>query len=118
MCLSVFTDNHETTRRRCIGRKHKTTTVANVESSENPLQDSVAEFCTYICTEPYRDGKAGTTIMVYLAGVLGIAQDGKSFERPKNYTSKLSAILHSARLCLLEATFPRFPYVSLSSMID
>lgn len=73
MCLSVYTDNYETTRRRCVSRKHKTTTAANVESPENPLQDSVAEFCAYICTEPYRDGKAGTTIMVYLAGVLGIA---------------------------------------------
>jgi hypothetical protein len=112
-CPSVYTDNDEITGRCCIGRRQQTTTAVNVALSESLLQDSVAKFCTYICTEPYRDGKAGTTIMVYLAGVLGIAQDGVSFERPKNYTSKLSAILHSARLCLLEATLPRFPHVSL-----
>jgi hypothetical protein len=109
----VYTDNQEMMARRCVNRRHQYTTAVNVEPCESLLQDSVAEFCTYICTEPYRDGKAGTTIMVYLAGVLGITPDGVSFKRPKNYTSKLPAIVHSARLRLLKATLPRLPHKSL-----
>lgn len=109
----MYTDDEEVPERRCGGRRQQTTKAVDVEPSASLLQDSVAKLCTYICTEPYRDGKAGSTIMVYLAGVLGIAQDGVSFEHPKNYTSKLSAILHSARLCLLEASLPRSPHASL-----
>jgi hypothetical protein len=108
-------DSHESgkTRRQHGGYRRKVVSTANDEAPDNIFQDYVAEFCAHICTEPYHDGKAGTTIMVFLAGVLGIAQDGMSYERPKIYTSKLSAILHSARLCLLEATLPRLPHVNL-----
>lgn len=52
-------------------------------------------------------------MIVYFAGVLGISQDGSTFERPSNYTPKLSALIHVARLCLLEATLPRFGYPRL-----
>jgi hypothetical protein len=48
--------------------------------------------------------------MVYFAGVLGISRDGTTFERPSNYTLKFSALVHMARLCVLEATLPRFSY--------
>jgi len=51
--------------------------------------------------------------MVYLAGILGNSKDGTTFERPSNYTPNLSALVHCARLCLLEATLPRFAYPSL-----
>lgn len=79
----------------------------------DPIITSVARFCAFVCTEPFHDSKSSDTIMVYFAGVLGIVQDGLSFERPRNYTSKLSAMIHSARLCLLEATLPRFPHPCL-----
>lgn len=72
--------------------------------------DAVARFSAFLCTEPFRDGASASTVMVYFAGVLGISQDGSTFERPSNYTSKLSALVHSARLCLLEATLPRFAH--------
>jgi hypothetical protein len=77
------------------------------------LLESVAEFCTYLCKESFHDGKSSSTVMVYFAGILGISKDGTTFERPSNYTSKLSALVHCARLCLLEATLPRFEYPSL-----
>jgi hypothetical protein len=112
-CRRLYTDNDEMTGRHCVGRRQQTTTAVNVEPSESLLQDSVAKLCTYICTKPYRDGKAGTTVMVYLAGVLRTALNGVSFEHPKNYTYKLSAILHSARLCLLEATLPQYAHATL-----
>lgn len=108
-----YIEGEEVTMEPRVSRRYRAAAVANEEMLAESFQDSVAELCAYICTEPYRDGKSGTTIMVYLAGVLGISQDDMSFERPKNYTSKLSAILHSARLCLLEATLPRVPHASL-----
>jgi hypothetical protein len=77
------------------------------------LLDAVAQFCVFLCTQPYHDGKSASTVMVYFAGVLGISPDGTTFERPSNYTPKLSALVHIARLCLLEATLPRFSYPRL-----
>jgi hypothetical protein len=113
LCRIANPYNSGTTRGQHGGRRHRVTSPANAEAPDSLFQDCVAEFCAYICTEPYRDGRAGTTIMVFIAGVLGIAQDGMSFERPKNYTSEISALLHSARLCMLEATLPWLPHANL-----
>jgi hypothetical protein len=96
------------------GRGTVTTSSAAIPPPTDILLDSVAGLCAFICKEPFHDGKSATTIMVYFAGVLGARQDGVTFERPRNYTSKLSAIVHSARLCLLEATLPRFPHSNLN----
>jgi hypothetical protein len=76
----------------------------------DPASDAIARFSVFLCTESFRDGASASTVMVYFAGVLGISQDGSTFERPSNYTSKLSALVHCARLCLLEATLPRFAH--------
>jgi len=96
------------------GRRTVTTSSAAIPPPNDILLDSVAGLCAFICKEPFHDGKSATTIMVYFAGVLGTGQDGVTFERPRNYTSKLSAIVHSARLCLLEATLPRIPHSNLN----
>jgi len=80
---------------------------------DDRLLDGMAQFCVFLCTEPYHDGKSASTVMVYFAGVLGISPDGTTVERPSNYTPKLSALVHIARLCLLEATLPRFSYPRL-----
>jgi hypothetical protein len=89
--------------------------LASAKSADfDPLLTRAACFCAFLCMEPFHDGKSGTTIMVYFAGVLAIGQDGITFERPGNYTSKLSALIHSARLCMLEATLPRFPHPDIS----
>lgn len=86
---------------------------AGQSETEDRLLDAVAQFCVFLCTEPYRDGKSASTVMVYFAGILGISPDGTTFERHSNYTPKLSALVHVATLCLLEATLPRFGYPSL-----
>jgi hypothetical protein len=80
---------------------------------DDRLLDAIAQFCVFLCSQPYRDGKSASTVMVYFAGVLGISRDGTTFERPSNYTPKLSAFVHMARLCALEVTLPRFPYPRL-----
>jgi hypothetical protein len=82
-------------------------------TSDDRLLGAIAQFCVFLCSQPYRDGKSAPTVMVYFAGVLGVSRDGTAFERPSNYTQKLSAFVHMARLCVLEATLPRFPYPRL-----
>jgi hypothetical protein len=82
-------------------------------TSDDRLLDAIAQFCVFLCSQPYRDGKSASTVMVYFAGVLGISRDGTTFERPSNYTPKLSALVDMARLYVLEATLPRFPYPRL-----
>lgn len=77
------------------------------------LLDAIAKFCVFLCSQPYRDGKSASTVMVYFAVVLGISRDGTTFERPSNCTPKLSAFVHMARLCVFEITLPRFPYPRL-----
>jgi hypothetical protein len=97
----------------CEAPGEKIADLADRNGVDDRLLDAVARFCVFLCTEPYRDGKSASTVMVYFAGVLGISQDGTTFERPKNYTSKLSELVHVARLCLLEAKLPRFSYPRL-----
>lgn len=89
----------------CAGQKRVT---GQSVTGDDEILDAVARFCVFLCTEAYRDGKSASTVLVYFAGVLGISADGTTFERPSNYTPKLSALIHVARLCLLEATLPRF----------
>jgi hypothetical protein len=81
---------------------------------DDRLFDAVAKFCAFVCIESFYDSRLATTIIVYFAGVLGIGRDGVTYERPRNYTSKLSAVIHCARLCLLEATLPQFPHWNLN----
>jgi hypothetical protein len=50
----------------------------------NLLLHSVAEFCTFPCKEPFRNGRSSSTVMVYFAGITGISKDGTTFERPSN----------------------------------
>jgi hypothetical protein len=95
------------------GRNVGTSTSPTEHIADNSLLEAVARFCKFLRIEPYRDGNAASTVIVYFAGVLGIVRDGSTFERPSNYTPKLSALIHSARLCLLEATLPRFAYPRL-----
>lgn len=97
----------------CESLSQRLEDLAKQDGDEDRLLDAVARFCVFLCTETYRDGKSASTVMVYFAGVLGISQDGTTFERPSNYTPKLSAVVHVTRLCLLEATLPRFSYPRL-----
>jgi hypothetical protein len=70
----------------------------NENTSDDRLLDAIAKFCVFLCPQPYRDGKSASTVMVYFAGVLGISRDRTTFERPSDYTPKLSAFVHMARL--------------------
>jgi hypothetical protein len=105
---SVESDNDGAMSQPRSASRTVKTFCAAIPPPDDHLMDCIATFCAFICMEPFHDGRSATTIMVYFAGVLGTRQDGVTFERPRNYTSKLSAIVHSARLCLLEATLPRF----------
>lgn len=82
-------------------------------SSDDILGDAVAEFSYFLCTEDFADGLASSTAVVYFSGILGFSPDGYTFERPRNYTPKLSALIHCIRLCMLERCLPRFAHPSI-----
>lgn len=105
-----FVDDEDTTCQPHVTRRPSSANSKASFAGDDPLMSCVARFCAFLCMEPFHDGKSSTTIVVYFAGVLAIGQDGITFERPGNYTPKLSALIHSARLCMLEATLPRFPH--------
>ncbi|KAH8690377.1 hypothetical protein GQ44DRAFT_599121, partial [Phaeosphaeriaceae sp. PMI808] len=72
--------------------------------------DLLFRFVKFLSTEEYEDGKPSSTLLIYVSGILGISQDGSTFERAKNYTSKLSAMIYCVRMIILEATLPRFAH--------
>lgn len=66
----------------------------------------------FLCQEPYVDADASSTLLVYFSGILGFSASGLTFERPRNYIPKLSGLIYCMRLCMLEATLPRFKPLS------
>jgi hypothetical protein len=112
--LCADLSNGGNVRQPRIERRTGSVSYMDTQFPDDRLFDAVAKFCAFVCTESFHDGRSATTIIVYFAGVLGIGRDGVTYERPRNYTSKLSAVIHCARLCLLEATLPRFPHRNLN----
>jgi hypothetical protein len=82
-------------------------------NSDDLLGNAVAEFSCFLCTEDFADGLANSTGIVHFSGILGFSPDGYIFERPRNYTPKLSALIHCIRLCMLERCRPRFAHPSI-----
>jgi hypothetical protein len=80
---------------------------------EQKLADLVGQLSIQLCKESFVDGRPSSTILVYFSGVLGFSADPSTFERPRNYTSKLSGLIYCARLCFLEAALPRFAHDSV-----
>ncbi|KAL8911339.1 MAG: hypothetical protein Q9171_003466 [Xanthocarpia ochracea] len=77
---------------------------------EEELADLIGRLSVFFCTEEFTDSRSSSTIIVYFSGVLGFSPSGTTFKRPRNYTPKLSALIYCIRLCLLEASLPRFTY--------
>jgi hypothetical protein len=77
---------------------------------EGTLEDLMLRFGYFLVTEEYEDGRSSSTLLVYFSGILGISIDGSTFERPSNYTSKLSALIYCSRLLIIESTLPRFAH--------
>ncbi|KAL2196647.1 hypothetical protein P885DRAFT_77767 [Corynascus similis CBS 632.67] len=67
----------------------------------------------FLVTEPFQDGQADSTLLVYFSGVARISVDRSWFERASQYTPKLLALIYCARLILLETTLPRFAHHSI-----
>ncbi|KAL2192243.1 hypothetical protein P885DRAFT_5969, partial [Corynascus similis CBS 632.67] len=76
-------------------------------------QDTLLQLASFLVTEPFQDGQADSTLLVYFSGVARISVDGSWFERASQYTPKLSALIYCARLILLETTLLRFAYHSI-----
>ena len=58
------------------------------------LEDLMLRFGYFLVTKEYKDGRSSLTLLVYFSGVLGMLIDGLTFERPSNYTTKLSALIY------------------------
>jgi len=80
---------------------------------EEQFTDAIAKLSAFLCTEEYQDSRSSSTILVYFSGILGFSSSGSTFERPQNYTPKLSALIYSVRLCLLELALPRFGHPTI-----
>ena len=80
---------------------------------EEELADLTGSLSKFLCTEEFVDGRSSSTIIVFYSGILGFTSARLGFERARTYTSKLSALIYCIRLCLLEATLPRFAHSSI-----
>ncbi|KAK4243229.1 hypothetical protein C7999DRAFT_44916 [Corynascus novoguineensis] len=61
-------------------------------------QDALLQLASFLVTEPFQDGQADSTLLVYFSGVAGL---------------NLSALIYCVRLILLETTLLRFAYHSI-----
>jgi hypothetical protein len=97
--------------RRVWGHSHQPDASATMAEK---MADIIGKLSFYMCCEEFIDGQSSTTMLVYFCGVLGISSDGLTFDRLRNYTPKLSAMIHSARLICLKAILPRHPHVHIN----
>ncbi len=79
-------------------------------AAEKRLAEAVGKLSLFLCKEQYVDSRSSSTLLVYFSGVLGFSASESNFERPRNYTPKLSGLIYCMRLCMLEATLPRFAH--------
>jgi hypothetical protein len=86
---------------------------AKLFDDDDNIADAVARFSWLLCTEEYANGLLASTAIVFFSGVLGFSRDGSTFERPRNYTPKLSAMICCIRLCMIERCLPRFAHTSI-----
>lgn len=67
-------------------------------NTQTPKIDKLAElafrFSIFLITEVFTDGQPNSSLLVYYSGVLGCTEDGSTFRRPKDYTSRLSALIY------------------------
>jgi len=73
---------------------------------EDKLVDAIAKLFAFFCTEEYLNSRSSSTMLVYFSGILGFSPLGSTFKRPQRYTPKLSALIYSICLCLLELALP------------
>jgi hypothetical protein len=87
-------------------------------AGKQKFADLVGQLSIQLCKESFVDGRPSSTILVYSSGVLGFSADPSTFERPRNYTSKISGLIYCARLCFLVAVLPRFAHDSIGWRSD
>ena len=85
--------------------------LANAPANDS-LADAAGECFAFLCTEEFEESQSSSVLLVYFCGTLGFSPDGFGFERARNYTPKLSAMIYCIRLCLLEVALPRFAHSS------
>lgn len=89
---------------------HKAQRPPPITPAESRLAEAVRQLSLFFCKELYVDSRASSTLLVYFSSILGFSTCGSNFERPRNYTPKISGLIYCMRLCALEATLPRFAH--------
>ena len=77
------------------------------------MNDLILRLSYYLAIKEFKDGKPSSTLLVYFYGVLDISADGSTFDRPRNYTAKLSVVIYYIQLTLFKSVLPRFAYSGL-----
>lgn len=91
---------------------HNTDVSSDICTTNSALADAVGEFFSFLCSEEFEESMSSSTLLVYFCGTLGFSPDGLGFEPARNFTPKLSAMIYSIRLCILERTLPRIDHLS------
>jgi hypothetical protein len=101
--------------RRLYGNGSQLHACGSSGTPDEVVADLVLQSLHFLVAEEYEDGRPSSTLLIYFASVLGISIDGLTFERPSNYTPKLSGLIHCIRLVLFEISLPHFPHPMLGS---
>jgi hypothetical protein len=107
---AVETTTRPRDRRRLYGNGSQLHACVSSGTPDEVVADLVLQLVRFLVTEESEDGRPSSTLLIYFASVLGISMDGLTFERPSDYTPKLSGLIHYIRLVLLEISLPRFPH--------
>jgi hypothetical protein len=71
------------------------------------------ELSIHFASEEFEDGQSRSSLLVYFSGVLGLSDDGLTFRRAKQFSTRLSGLIHVLRLLFLEYALPYRKYTHL-----
>jgi hypothetical protein len=80
---------------------------------EIELTELMFELSIHFASEEFEDGQPRSSLLVYFSGVLGLSDDGLTFRRAKQFTTRLSGLIYVLRLLFLEYALPYRKYTHL-----
>jgi hypothetical protein len=73
---------------------------------EERISQLLFKISALLITQEFRDGNPASSTLIFLSGVFSFTAEGKAYQRPRNYTPILSALIYSQRLLFLEYVLP------------
>lgn len=78
-------------------------------SAREKLTDVVLQLSAFSAMEEFFDGRPASSLLIYFSGILGMTGDG-TYQKIRNFTPNLAALIYFLRLVLLEWTLPYRAY--------